>query len=372
MIAFDNRDGLFPIHRSLRFLLLTCTTGRATTRVSCRFGERDLAVLDRIGDSVNTLGEPVDPWRQQRDQRRLAPHAPRTDEGMLSIAPTLLRRLSGESLTFPDVRTRDGLALLERLHATWPALTSADGWGVSFGRELNVTDDRALFAPAGSRRPLGPLRPSGHASSPAASGSAIWPVIEGKHLRPFSVAVEDVRLVVAPEHTDAVRARVPGLTRHRLAYRDVSCPTNRLTLIAAIVPPFVVTTHTIFCLRPRLDLEAQHCLCALMNSFVANYLVRVRINTHVTVAVLNHLPMPAPAAEARLQESEPFATLAALAAELAGRRRIDRAAASRLQALAAYAYGLSEGEFRHVLGTFPLIEEAEKKAAYQAFTRLPG
>ena len=106
--------------------------------------------------------------------------------------------------------------------------------------------------------------------------------------------MDEARFVVAPEHREAVRARVPGLTRHRLAYRDVSSATNRLTLIAAIVPPYVVTTHTLFCLRSPLDLEAQHALCGLMNSFVANYFVRLRVSTHVTLASLDHLPMPPP------------------------------------------------------------------------------
>ena len=36
--GLDNRDGIFPIHRSLRFVLLTGTTGRPTHDIACRFG----------------------------------------------------------------------------------------------------------------------------------------------------------------------------------------------------------------------------------------------------------------------------------------------------------------------------------------------
>ena len=131
MISFDNRDGLFPIHRSLRFLLFTSTTGRATARISCRFGERDPAILDRLGHGTG------------RDH---ATRHVRHYRGALSIAPALLRRVSGEGLAFPDIRSPECLSLLERMHATWPALTSADGWGVTFGRELHVSDDRRRFA----------------------------------------------------------------------------------------------------------------------------------------------------------------------------------------------------------------------------------
>ena len=39
--------------------------------------------------------------------------------------------------------------------------------------------------------------------------------------------------------------------RLRLAYRDVASATNRLTLIAALLPPGTVSTHTVFCLKNR-------------------------------------------------------------------------------------------------------------------------
>jgi hypothetical protein len=350
---------------------------------------------------------------------------------VLSIAPALLRRLSGEGLAFPDIRSRAGLSLVERLHAMWPALTSADGWGAAFSRELNATDDRALMEPANANDD-----PTGDSSQPDA-----WPVIEGKHLHPFAVHAAAARFVVPRERTEALRARLPGVVRHRLAYRDVSSATNRMTLIAAILPPFVVSTHTLFCLRSPaarssspgssashppslhppslyspstpadggagLDLEAQHCLCALMNSFVANYLVRLRVSTHVTVALLDHLPMPRP-----LRGSTMFRMLSALAVEEEARSRRgnngdrgdrsssssssssssggsddtrhrsgsgsgsnssdDDAVASRaqLQAWAAHAYGLTTGELGHVLATFPLIDEAEKRATLAELQRL--
>ena len=320
MVSFDIRDGLFPIHRSLRFLLFTSTTGRATARISCRFGERNPAILDRLDANAHTL----------------------------TIAPALLRRVSGEGLAFPDIRSPECLSLLERMHAAWPALTSADGWNVTFGRELHASDDRRRFEAV---------------AQPAPWSINEWPVIEGKHLHPFQVRFDEVRLAVAPEHREAVHVRVPGLTRHRLAYRDVSSATNRMTLIAAIVPPHVVTTHTLFCLRSPLDIEAQHALCALMNSFVANYFVRLRVSTHVTLASLDHLPMPAPGPW--------LGELAELAASLSTALAMASAGAAttaaRLQALAARAYGITADEFRHILSTFPLIEQKEKEAALEAF-----
>ena len=91
---------------------------------------------------------------------------------------------------------------------------------------------------------------------------------------------------------DAVDLALRVPRRARLVYRDVASAGNRLTLIAAIVPPRAVTTHTLLCLRTPLPLPAQRVLCALLNSYVANYVIRLRVNTHVTVSLVSRLPVP--------------------------------------------------------------------------------
>jgi len=152
--------------------------------------------------------------------------------------------------------------------------------------------------------------------------------------------------------------------RARLAYRDIASATNRLTLIAAIVPPRAVTTHTLFCLKTPLPVDAQHVLSALLNSFVANYLVRMRVNTHVTVALVSRLPMPV-----LHEQSESYATLVRLSRALAaGDRPIDDMPEyAELQALAARLYGLTREEFEHVLSTFPLIPVETRARALRRF-----
>jgi hypothetical protein len=45
----------------------------------------------------------------------------------------------------------------------------------------------------------------------------------------------------------------------------------------------------------------------------------------------------------------------------------DREAAAAHQALAARVYGLTAAEFEHVLGTFPLVDRADRDLALQVF-----
>ena len=87
-----------------------------------------------------------------------------------------------------------------------------------------------------------------------------------------------------------------------------------------------------------------------------NYLVRLRVITHVTTGMIEQLPIPtADAAPSACRE------IAALARLLARRR--DSASLARLNARVAALYQLSAAEFEHVLGTFPLVPRDERTMA---------
>ena len=165
-------------------------------------------------------------------------------------------------------------------------------------------------------------------------------MIEGKQVDPFRVAVGR-QPVGGPRLSRRPIVRVPR--RARLAYRDVASATNRLTLIAAIVPARAVTTHTLFCLRTPLPLPHQRVLCALLNSYVANYLIRLRVNTHVTVSLVSRLPVPV------LQPDHPlFARLAACAEALAlgAGPAEEMEEYAEIQAIAAHLYRPEPGPVR--------------------------
>lgn len=152
--------------------------------------------------------------------------------------------------------------------------------------------------------------------------------------------------------------------RPRLAFRDVASHANRTTLIAAIVPAWCVTTHTLFCLRTPLSAGDQLVLCALLNSYVANFLVRLRVSTHVTTAIAGALPVPRPGRGTSLHDS-----LLRCASRVAlGGDGTDEWEAEA-QAQAAIAYDLDAHAFSHVLSTFPLVEADARNRAFDAFSR---
>jgi hypothetical protein len=318
LVGFENRRGVFPVHRSLRFLLMTGTAGAPTTDIGCRFGEHDPAVLDAIEGADE---ESSSAWFPVR------------------VTPSLLERLGGADSPVPDLRTPLDLAIAERAASRFPALGAAEGWGARFGRDLNATDDRRLFGPPGAGLPL----------------------VEGKLIEPFRVDLQRARWSV--RRVDAIERFGTRLDRARIAYREVAAATNRRTLIAAVLPAGCVSTHTVSCLQVALPSSAQHLLCGLFNSLVLNYLVRLRVTTHVTTLIVERLPVPRP-------ETAPASCrrIAALARHLA--RAPDADAAAHLDACVARLYGLTGEEFSHVVGTFPLVPLEERAAALRAYKEI--
>ena len=323
LVGFENHRGVFPIHRSIRFVLVTASVGRSTGSVACRFGVDDPAELEAVGE------EPAAalPWFQLR------------------LSVRLLERLSGGDLTIPWLRTPTDLGIAERAAALFAPLGDQRGWAARFGRELNATEDRPLF----------------HQAKAGLHAGVELPVVEGKQIEPFVVDLASSRWTMrARDASD--RLRDGRYRRPRLAYRDVAGPENRLTLMAAMLPKDCVSTHTLFCLRTPLPIPDQQLLCGLFNSFVLNFLVRLRVSTHVTTAIVERLPVPI-----REQAPNTAREIGALARVLS--RRHNPVAYACLQARVAALYQLTRDEFAYVLTTFPLVPEEVRRAAFDAFDR---
>jgi hypothetical protein len=243
----------------------------------------------------------------------------------------------GRARRIPDARRPADLALAERLARTFPRLGDASGWGATFGRELNATEDKAAIGTSG------------------------LPVIDGRHLSPFRAAAG----LSGRRISRAAAARLLPDRRwehSRLAYRDVSGVGNRVSLIAAVVPAGVVTTHTIFCLRTALPAEQQHFLCACFNSYVANAIVRLLMGGHVTTGLVEDLPIPVwhgTAADRRIARVAARLSRSPWSADLE----------ARLQAAVARRFGLDATTFAGILEGFPLVPSVDRQRAADALAR---
>lgn len=290
IVGLDNAEGLFPIHRGLRFAVVVATpaeSGVVSVRdTRARFGVRS-------AEDVEDL-----PGADVPDDQHALP---------IRLTPERIRRISGSALRIPDARDERDVAWLETLATRFPRLADPAGWCATFGRELNATDNRSSFGDAG------------------------LPVIGGKHISPFRTAIASTGARIDP--IEARRLLPDGrYLRPRLAYRDVSAASNRFALIAAIVPANVVTTHTLFCLRQPPSVRAQYFLCGVFNSDLMNRFVRMLMGGHVTTDLIESLPIP------RWDGSREHRRMAALARRLS--RGHDERALSELNSRVDRMYGV--------------------------------
>jgi hypothetical protein len=125
----------------------------------------------------------------------------------------------------------------------------------------------------------------------------------------------------------------------------------------------------------------------LLNSYVANFLVRLRVTTHVGARIVAWLPAPRPSPGTSVVEE-----IADLARGVAGAAPTGRAASGRglvwkqpnpgwdaierssdyldLQARVARLYECSAAELERILETFPLVPLDARRAVASRFARL--
>ena len=184
-----------------------------------------------------------------------------------------------------------------------------------------------------------------------------------------------------------------GSDSYRLVLRRQSASTNERTLITTIIPPGFHADNlaSILVFDPngkRLISNSQQVfLCAVLNSYVADYSIRQRITNNPNFFFLYQMPVP------RLPESSrEFKEIVrralrlicttdefdGLAKELGMAKRTAVSADSperaslraQLDGLVAHLYRLNEDEFAHVLASFPLVSQSEKDAALATYKLL--
>ena len=176
-----------------------------------------------------------------------------------------------------------------------------------------------------------------------------------------------------------------GLIWIKSSYRDITNSTNERTLIASVIPPNVFVGNTAI-VETQTQGKQMLFLLSILNSFCEDYLIRYKVGTHVSMFYAYQLPMPrldvgnayfdaiVPRA-ARLTCTRPeFADLwqsvmgeawdeSKGATDPAERQKLR----NEIDAIVAHLYRLTEADFTHILGTFPLVSESVKVATLNAY-----
>lgn len=367
LFCFENRKTIFEgVDSRFKFVVLT-------------FEKSALIPLQQAGE-INASAPPDDLLAPQameeaggRGTQRFPAAFMRHDvvelarfpaEGALWLEVELIKRLSPDSHSVMEFRHSSEVEIAKKLTQFTSLGKWVDGAPLSISREFMSSEDHPLFNYDGN-------------------GLVVW---EGKMIGQFNTQLEKPKWWISEKSFKTTRFFPRQDWHHyRIAIRRIARNTDERTLFCAVIPPNSVVVHSLFVnVDKLLDTADSLYLCSMLNSFVADYFIRQQVSSNVSQFAIHLLPVP------RLESSDKvFSAITHRAARLicttpefddlaktvglksSSDGATDPSERARLRAeldgLVAHLYGLTEAEFAHILGTFPLVAEPVKVAALNAY-----
>lgn len=176
------------------------------------------------------------------------------------------------------------------------------------------------------------------------------PFLKGRHVFPFHIKRDSL------DYVDPTKRQIPAtVSERRIAWRDVSRPSQRRRMHVAFVPTGNVTGNSLGVAFLRTDdAEALSALLAILNSFVFELQVRAKLaTTHVSQGVLRQCSVPLSV----LLESQERGELL----RMLEKRLNSDAELPELEVAVARAYGLDRDAFARALSAFPKLSVDERE-----------
>jgi hypothetical protein len=345
LFGFENRQRIFDnVDSRFKFVVLSFEKGGTTQEFPAAFMRHDASDLASF---------------------------PNEDD--LHLHVDLIKKLSPGSFSIMEFKSPLDIQIASKMLGFPMVGDDISGkWKIELHREFNMTDDAYLFEdrPAKTRLPL----------------------YEGKMMWHF-----DHKLSTAKYWIDEKSGRTAlnltakegaGYQKCRFAYRSIASNTNERTLISTVIPPCF--TGNSLNVAENLDNKLNLLCTSLFNSFCVDWFIRMKVTTNINMFYIYQLPVP------RLTEKDAaFRPLVERAARLIGTTaefdgllkevfgpeanhqtqgvtdpQARQAMRAEIDAMVALLYDLTDEEFSHILGTFPIVDEAIKNQTLQTFRTL--
>jgi hypothetical protein len=378
LFCFENRKSIFEgVDSRFKFVVLTFEK-TVVPRVATPGARASSAPPDDLLAPARTGAVGTTEFPAAFMRHDVAELARFPKQGSIPIHVTLVKKLSPDAHSVMEFKSALDVIIAEKM-LKYPLLGESieDTWHVSFTAEFHMTNDSHLFK--------------------TEPGKGRLPLYEGKMIWQFEHCYAEPRYWV--EETAGRKAlvgRTPDRSQsldyqsYRLGFRDIARNTDTRTMICSVIPPVfhgnkLPTVRIFDDIGARLiDDATQLYLCAVWNSFVIDWMLRQKVTTTLNFFYLYQLPIPRytiknreykPLAEraARLVCTTPefndLAKAVGIKNHKAGVTEPEERARLRaeLDGLIAHLYGLTEDEFAHILSTFPLVDDAVKVAARNAY-----
>ena len=201
----------------------------------------------------------------------------------LKLDWNLMKKLSPDSLSIIEFKSQKDIDIANKV-SPHPLLRENTWLGkVEFFREFDMTNDSSLFNTEGN-------------------GLILY---EGKMIEQYTPYFDKNRYWIEESigkeklYGKKTEDRKLDYTQYRLGFRAVASSTNRRSMITSILPKNVYCGNSIIVLKlydkhgKRLIEENRLLyLCGIFNSFVFDYLLRLKITTNLNMFFIYQMPVP--------------------------------------------------------------------------------
>lgn len=329
-VILSNRARFFAIDTRFKFLLLDC----------------DFSDRDSLAEGINlAYGDSMEK---------------ETTVSKFVTIPIPLLRKARPDLTLPEVRSDEEMDLYFRIHKNGCDWASSSEWECSILRELDMTNDKALFSNKPNGATIGVVegrmvQQHWFAVKKYVSGAgraARWELSNGEFKPQFWVNSQDL--------SKDLYTRVQ---QERVGYCDIAGQTNERAMMSSIIPAGVACGNKVptIIFQNSINGNRELLWVGITNSFAYDWMLRRVISTTANYFLILSIPMPDIRIDSQLADSIITATrdIRKVRGESAADEMQIASLRCQIDIAVAQAYGLSFNDLELILEDFPLLDRKQ-------------
>ena len=253
LYCFENRRKIFPIDIRFKFTIFINQKSGKTERFYGAFMLHDVGILNEMPQKAITID-----WE-------------------------MVKKFSPDSRSVIEFKSQKDVDIVEKMYQH-PIIKENEWLGkVEFYTEFHMTNDSKLFNKEGR-------------------GLRLY---EGKMIEQYDPYFEDTTYWIEENvgkeklYGNQTNKKRFDYREYRLGFRAVASSTNRRSMIASLLPKNVFCGNSIIVLkifdekgRRLISTDKLLYLCGVFNSFVFDYLLRLKITTNLNMFFIYQMPVP--------------------------------------------------------------------------------
>jgi N-6 DNA Methylase len=223
----------------------------------------------------------------------------------LTISARLVENFSSDALAIMELGNQREIDIAAKMYKMCPKFgdLTAGPPHRFYMREIDKETDRGVF----DDNPSGPPYYEGRMVSQYDYRAKGYRSGRGRAACWDLLSFDDLGKSIQPQwyipNEKVPKSRIERIKHYRIGFCDVGSPTNERTLVAALIPPGCVSAHTLptitFHSTPLDDYQPEDryewaylVWLAIANSFVLDFLMRLKVSLHLSYTILDSMPFP--------------------------------------------------------------------------------